>query len=147
MKKRGHRSPYSSTDHAPQQSHGAVDETRAMFERMKGEVIRHTAREREDARARPPVGRLLLVLTIATCLLAAAAMLYGVYKFPDAPIRQTDAGYVGRGGEPHTQEDFEAFIRWRKVMFVIIPSAFVCGFAFGVTDSRQRRKRTSIEVR
>lgn len=114
-----------------------------MFERMKDTVIRQSEREQEDARLRGPVVRLLLALTIAACLLAAATMLYGVYNFPDAPIRHADGGYVGKGGKPHTQDDFEAFILWKKAMFIVIPTVFVFGFAFVITDSIQRRKRTS----
>jgi len=86
---------------------------------------------------------LLLALTIVACLLAAATGLYGAYNFPDAPIRRTESGYVGKGGKIHTQEEFEAFTRWRQVMFIVFPSAFVLGFAFGITDAMQRRKQRS----
>lgn len=147
MKKRDHQSPYSPPAQAPQQSHGDVDQARAMFERMKGEVIRQSERERAFSRSRGLVVRLLLALTIATCLLAAATMIYGIYNFPDAPIRQTDGGYLGKGGKHHTQDDFEAFILWRNVMFIIIPSVFGLGLAFGIIDSIQRRKRMAAGAR
>ena len=87
--------------------------------------------------------RLLLVLTIVMCLLAGATGLYGVYKLPDAPLRKTESGYAGKGGKPHTQEEFEAFILWQQVMFIVFPSAFVLGFAYWMMEARQRRQHES----
>ena len=110
---------------------------------MKGEVMRQAEREREEAGSRGALSRLLLALTMAACVLAAAAMLYGIYNFPDAPIRPAGGGYVGKHGKPHTRDDYEAFILWGKVMLAVVPSVFVLGFAFAITDSRQRRKRAS----
>jgi hypothetical protein len=143
LKKTDHQSPHSPASQAPQERQGAFNEARQLFERMKGEALRHSELEREEARSRGPLARILLVLTIAACLLAGATMVYGIYNFPDAPIRQTEGGYAGKGGKPRTQEDFEAFVRWEKAMFIVFPSALLLGFAFGITDARQRRKRKS----
>ena len=144
MNKRDPQSRYPPPPQAaPQQSRGALDEAQALFERMKGEVMRPSEREREEARSRGMFTRLLLLITIVACVLAAATMLYGIYNFPDAPIRQANGGYVGKGGKPHTRDDFDAFILWGKAMLVVVPSVFVFGFAFVVADSRQRRKRAA----
>ena len=83
--------------------------------------------------------RVLLALAIAAVLAAAGTGIYGVYKFPDAPIRETAAGYAGKGGTPRTREDFESFQRWKRVMFIAFPSAFTLGFAYALLDSRRRR--------
>jgi hypothetical protein len=90
----------------------------------------------------PPghISRLLLVLTLIACVGAVATGLYGVFKFPDAPIRQTAGGYFGKGGRPRTKSDFEAFVKWQRAMFIVFPSAFIFGFAYGITDSIQRRR-------
>ncbi len=88
------------------------------------------------------IKRILLGLTLIACVSAVATGLYGVFKFPDAPIRQTERGYSGKGGRPRTQSDFEAFVKWQRTMFVVFPSAFIFGFAYGIADSIQRRKRT-----
>ena len=77
---------------------------------------------------------------LAGCLLAAFVMFYGVYYFPDAPVRPTANGYQGKDGRARTREDFEAFVLWEKVMFTVFPSVFVLGFASAVTDAMQRRK-------
>ena len=84
--------------------------------------------------------RILLALTLVSSLIAAATMFYGIYYFPDAPIRQVAGGYVGKGGSARTQQDFDAFLVWKKVMLFVFPSVFVFGLAFGITDSRQRRR-------
>ena len=102
--------------------------------------------KREESRqSRGPLARALLALTVAACLFAAATGLYGIYNFPDAPLRLTPGGYVGKGGSPRTREDFEAFVRWERVMFVAFPSAFVLGFAFALADGARRRKRQAEE--
>lgn len=128
----------------PQQNQGALDEAEALFERMAGEITRRSELERNQPQTRSAGARLLLMLTIVMCLLAAVTGIYGAYNFLDAPIRKTESGYVGKGGGIHTQEEFEAFILWKQVMFIVFPSAFVLGFAFGITDAMQRRKQRSI---
>jgi hypothetical protein len=117
-----------------------LDEARELFAKMVGEVTRRSTVERQAARSRSPVARILLALTIVAGLLAAATMFYGVYNFPDAPIRQTAGGYEGKGGRERTQKDFKAFIGWKKTMIVVFPAVFGLGFAFAFIDAMQRRK-------
>jgi hypothetical protein len=124
----------------PRASLGPLDEARTLFEKMVGEVTRRSEVERQAARSRGPVTRVLLALTIAAGLLAAATMFYGAYNFPDAPVRQTAGGYEGKGGRTRTHEDFEAFIAWEKAMIVVCPAALGLGFAFACIDAMQRRK-------
>jgi hypothetical protein len=114
---------------------------KALFERIVGEATRRIEAERQEARSRSPLARLLLSLTIAASLLAAATLFYGAYRFPDAPIRQTADGYRSKHGQIRTQADFEAFRAWERAMFVVFPSAFGLGFAFSIADAMQRRKR------
>jgi hypothetical protein len=140
VKRSDRRHADSSPARVPRARLGPLDEARALFEKMAGEVTRRSEVERQVARARGPVARVLLVLTIAAALLAAATMFYGVYNFPDAPLRQTAGGYEGKGGRPRTQEDFAAFIAWEKMMIVVFPAVFGLGFAFAFIDARQRRK-------
>jgi hypothetical protein len=143
MKESDRLSSHSPSARSPEQGQGALNEAHALFERMAGEAKRRSELEREEARARSPVARLLLWLTIAACLLAAATGIYGIHNFPDAPIRKTAGGYVGKIGKPHTQEDYEAFIRWEKAMFIVFPSAFALGFAFAIAEAARRRKLSS----
>lgn len=144
MKKTDSENLHSPSAQVSQQKQGALDETRELFEQMVGEAKRHSEIEKEHARTHSPVARFLLMLTLVACLLAVATGVYGVYNFPDAPIRQSGNGYVGKGGKPHTQEDFEAFLLWKTVMFSMFPAVFVLGFAFVVIDANQRRKRTPV---
>ena len=117
-----------------------MGEVRGLFDRMSGEARRQSEAGRAEARSRGPVVRILLVLTITAFLFAAGTGIYGVYNFPDAPIRQTADGYVGKGGKAHTQEDFDAFNLWKRVLFVAFPSAFVLALAFVIADGRKRRQ-------
>jgi hypothetical protein len=131
---------YLSPPQAPSEEHDRPDDARDLIERLAGEAARQSRVERKEAKSRDPVTRILLGLTIAASLIAAATMCYGIYYFPDAPIRQTAEGFVGKGGSARTGEDFEAFLRWKKVMLFVVPSVFVFGVAFGITEARQRRK-------
>jgi hypothetical protein len=96
-------------------------------------------REEDFKKSSGPIARVLLALTIAACLLAVATGVYGIYNFPDAPIRQTGNGYAGKHGKPRTAEEFEKFVLWQKVMFVVFPAAFIFGFGFAIADSRRRK--------
>ena len=140
MKKPDRHRPDSSPARALRDRQGPLDEARALFDKMVDEVTRRSEVERQAARSRGPVTRVLLALTIVAGLLAAATMFYGVYNFPDAPIQQTAGGYGDKGGRTRTQEDFEAFIRWKKTMIVVFPAVFGSGFALGISDAMQRRR-------
>lgn len=135
--------PHPSSEQVSPQSGGVMDETRELFRRGVEEAKRQSESERAAARGRGPLARVLLALTIVACLMAVGAGVYGAYNFPDAPIRQAGEGYVGKYGEPHTREEFEAFGRWKTLMFVAFPSAFVLAFAFALADGAGRRRRKS----
>ena len=140
MRKADRGNPDLVSAQAPPEKPGPLDEARDLFEQMAGEAVRRAQVENKEARSRGPVTRILLAITMVASLLAAATMFYGMYYFPDAPIRQIAGKYVGKGGSPRTQEDFEAFLRWEKAMLVVFPSVFVFGLAFGLTDVMQRPK-------
>ncbi len=130
----------ASRSQAPGKEHGTFDEARDLFDRMAGEAARQSQAERKAAKARRPLGKILLAFTLASSLFAAATMFYGMYYFPDAPIRQKAEGYVGKGGTARKQEDFEAFLKWEKAMLVAFPLVFVFGFGFGITEVINSRR-------
>jgi hypothetical protein len=124
----------------PKESQGQLDQARELFRTMAGEAKHRSELESHAARSRGPGTRLLLWLTIVAAVLAAATLAYGVYMFPDAPIRATDGGYKGKTGNPHTLEEFEAFGVWETAVFIIVPLMFVLGSAFGIADAKLRRR-------
>lgn len=117
-----------------------IEEARGVFEQARAEVSRRAEAGREEERARGPAARLLLALTLAGALLTSALMFYGVYKFPDAPVRQTAEGFRGKDGRARTREEFEAFVLWQRVLFTVVPAVFVLGFAYAAADAARRRK-------
>ena len=42
------------------------------------------------------------------------AFAYGLYRFPDSPIRYVDGQYVGKYGALHSREDFEQMKLWER---------------------------------
>ncbi|HEU4596001.1 MAG TPA: hypothetical protein VFS10_12740 [Pyrinomonadaceae bacterium] len=137
------QSPRSASEEVPEQSRGAVEEARELLRRGVEEAKRQSAVEGEAARGRGPVSRALLWLTLAACLVAGATLVYGIYYFPDAPLRQTAGGYAGKQGNPRTREDFEAFVRWERTLFIAFPTAFVLAGAHALANGARRRKRKS----
>lgn len=123
------------------ETHKQIDEAKNLLETMMAEATRRSKRESDAARSRGPAARVLLALTIVAAVLAAATLVYGIFTFPDAPIRETASGYTGKGGTARTQGDFERFVAWKTAMLTIVPSAFVLAFAFAVADARQRRRK------
>lgn len=101
-----------------------------------------TEAARRSARKPPsgPVARILGGLTIVAGLVAAATLVYGIVMFPDAPIRETPKGFVGKTGAPHTAADHEGFQQWLTALFIIFPTAFALGFAYAAASSLGRRK-------
>ena len=90
---------------------------------------------------RGAVTRVLLVLTLLAVMAATATAVYGVYHFPDAPLRPRGGGYVGKTGAPHTREDYERYLRWSLAMWTAFPAAFIMGATFVYSDARDRRRR------
>ena len=128
------------------QTKGAFDEARDLFEQMSNEARRQAEVEKEAARNRSPLVKILLALTITACLAAAITFFYGFYAFWDAPIRPAGAGFVNKQGQPRTKEDYENFKLWEKALLFSVGSAFALAIAFGIADSREKRRRKFSKV-
>ena len=50
---------------------------------------------------------------------------YGLYRFPDAPIRQVGGQYVGKYSAIHSREDFEQLRIWERVYITTFAATFV----------------------
>jgi hypothetical protein len=135
-----HPDSENSNAQSPIKPVGLFEQAREIFDKMKGEAVRETEIERQRDRVRGPVAKTLLYLTLVAILLAVVTGCYGIYNFPDAPIRPAAQGYVGKTGKPHTQAEYEGFVAWKKTMFIVFPSALVLGFAFGIAETKGRRK-------
>ena len=128
------------------QAKGAFDEARDLFEQMSAEAYRQAEVEKEAARNRSPLVKILLALTITACLAAAITFFYGFYAFLDAPIRPAGAGFINKQGQPRTKEDYENFKLWEKALFVSFGATVFFGIAFGIADSREKRRRKISKV-
>ena len=136
----GRDGSYGSPNQSPSESQSQIDEAQSLFETMKNEATLRSRRESDAAHTRGPLARGILVLTLVAVVLAVATLVYGISRFPDAPIRATAGGYTGKGGTARTLADFESFVVWERAMLTIFPLAFVLGFAFALVDVRRRRK-------
>lgn len=57
-------------------------------------------------------------------IFAIAGFFYGIWKFPDAPIRPCGENrYCGKYGKAHSVEDFRDYNRWEIFNMISIPSA------------------------
>jgi len=68
-------------------------------------------------------------MVVVLAAFAALAMGYGIYHFPDAPIRPCGENcFVGKQGQQRTREDYESFRRWLFVTPTSIVLTIVLGF-------------------
>jgi hypothetical protein len=141
MKDAKRQNPFSPPKRERVKPEGDAEKVADLVSRMIEKAKRDAEAERVRANSRGPVTRLLLALTIIAAVCAVATGIYGVWNFPDAPIRFKGGGYVGKTGKPHTQAEYEAYIAWKGALLVVFPSPFILGCAFAWADSRSRRAR------
>lgn len=122
---------------------GIIGEARALFDRMAGEAKRQAHRDQEAARRGGPATKALFATCLVAAALAVATLIYGFIQFPDAPIRQTAGGYVGKHGAPYTRAHYDKFKLWEKVIFASFALTFLTGFGAVVAEKLNRRKRRS----
>jgi hypothetical protein len=122
------------------QDKGSLGEVGMLFKHWAGESRRQTEIDKKEARHRSGLTKILLALTLAAVVSAVGSGIYGVYNFPDAPLRPAANGYVGKLGKPHTAAEFENYLLWKKALLITFPAVFVFGFAFGFSDNRDRRR-------
>ena len=83
-------------------------------------------------------------IVIALVLAAAIAMGYGIYRFPDAPIRQCGENcFQGKQGQPRSQADFEAFNTWLIVAPALVVLSIALGFVAHSVDRRRRMRENT----
>ncbi|MGR9046920.1 MAG: hypothetical protein ACU83N_16690 [Gammaproteobacteria bacterium] len=130
----------STTSEPSEANPRLIVETRKLFQSMVQEARDRDEADRQITKSHGPVARLLLTLTVAAGLLTASTMFYGIYSFPDAPIRQTATGFEGKAGRVRTEQDFKAFKDWEKAMILSFSTTFCFGFAFAVSDRLLQRR-------
>jgi glycine cleavage system aminomethyltransferase T len=126
---------------APGEGSGVIGEARALFDQLAGEVTRHAEQDRAAVRVQGPVAKVLLTACFIAGVLAAATLFYGVLQFPDAPIRESRSGYVGKTGKPHTRQHYDQFLAWKKWMAATFGLAFLTGFAGAAAMKVDRLRR------
>lgn len=122
---------------------GIISEARDLYEQMSGEARRLAERDREAARRRGPVTKALFAACFIAVALAVVTLVYGFITFPDAPIRESARGYVGKHGAPHTREHYERFKLWEKSLFVSFGLAFLTGFSAAAAEKLGSKKKGS----
>ncbi|MGR9046799.1 MAG: hypothetical protein ACU83N_16065 [Gammaproteobacteria bacterium] len=128
----------STTTNSSGAKRSFLTETRKLCQDMVQEARDRAEAESRAARTRGPFAKFLLAVTLAAGLLSAGTMFYGIYNFPDAPIRQTATGFEGKAGRVRTEQDFKAFKAWEKALILSIATTFCFGFALAVSDRLRR---------
>lgn len=120
---------------------GIIGETREFYEQMSGEVRRLAELDRKAAQHRGPATKALFAACFIAVALAVVTLVYGFITFPDAPIRESANGYVGKHGAPHTREHYERFMLWEKSLLASFGLAFVTGFSAVAAEKLGSRKK------
>ena len=144
VKPDSHGSPYGPPAAPPAEEKkplGLFEETRSLYEGMLAEGMRRAAEREATMRPRGPLSKAVLGAFLASVFFAAAVGVYGIVTFPDAPIRATAAGAVGKTGRAYDREHFERFTAWKTALFAAFGVVLVAGVAMAVDDGRRKRKR------
>lgn len=114
---------------------------REIFDESLERAKREFETERERKRTRSAFVKFLQALLFISIISAVLTFAYGIYNFPDAPLRLKDNGeYRGKTGKLHTQQEYENFRLWQTTLFVVFPVLFILAFAFQVADSREKKR-------
>ena len=116
-------------------------ETRDLYQDLVAKAKESERKSKGDTQA-GPLAKVLFTCCVCGALVAIGSMVYGIIKYPEAPIRQTASGYVTKHGTPKTQQDYESFIVWETVLFASIGSSFLTGFAGAAAEKLRRRSKT-----
>lgn len=83
--------------------------------------------------------RITLAATLLSGALAVGSMVYGIYYFPDAPLRESATGYENKSGKPRTRQEYQAFVVWQRVLVSAFVATFAYGFTFAALDARRAK--------
>jgi hypothetical protein len=85
------------------------------------------------------------------CLWCVGCFFYGFIFFGDGPFHENTsktpcaAEFCGKSGQPHTREEFMAFIVWQNTLIVSVLIWFPIVFAAGWFARRKKDVSSSIE--
>jgi hypothetical protein len=85
----------------------------------------------------------VLDLSLASIVAVCAGLLaYGLVLYPDAPIHPCgDSQFCGKRNQPHTEQQYRAFLAWEKSLLILAPFGFAAGFVL----NRRSQHRSSID--
>jgi hypothetical protein len=131
---RGQEQPYEQPRPEETESVGALTK------RLIAEARARAEADSRLAASRSTITKVLLVLTLLAVAASVATFAYGIYNFPDAPIRPDGGGYVGKTGHAHTRDHYENYLTWSLTMWSVFPATFAVAFTFGYFDWRDRSR-------
>lgn len=84
----------------------------------------------------------LKIAALILGLFFACTMIYGIYNYPYAPIRQRSGTFQDKRGNPFTESEYAGFVRWEYALLISGVGTFALAFA-GLLFTRKDRKGTS----
>ncbi|MBI4748581.1 MAG: hypothetical protein HY774_08825 [Acidobacteria bacterium] len=131
--------PVTTASSARTPEKGMMGEVRTIFDQALERVHRQAALDRQRQPI-TPLGKVVNALFLAGILTAIGVLFYGFWQFPDAPIRKTPQGYVGKTGQPRTESDYMHFVWWERTLVVTFCSALALGFTSMLTGKAEKPK-------
>jgi hypothetical protein len=145
MRHRKQKDTFATSDAPQPERIKSFDEARALYRRYVNYAVEDINRPHPAGENAKPVWlRIVNLIGILAVVLAVVILAFGVYAWPDAPIRQTASGYAGKTGVAHTGEEYELFKYWEKCLLVVVPLAFIVNIGAAII-SKRRGKDKSLE--
>lgn len=137
MRYRKQKDTFSASPASQSERTNPIAEARALYRRYVNYAVQDIERLHQSGKNAKPIWlRIVHLIGILAVVLAVVILAFGVYTWPDAPIRQTASGYTGKTGVAHTEQEYELFKDWEKSLLVVVPLAFIVNIGAAIISKR-----------
>lgn len=88
---------------------------------------------------RRKIARLFYVAATVAGIAFVATCIYGISKYPAAPIRPRDGAFTDKLGKVYTEQEYQAFESWKQAMMLSGAACFALAFAGQIVDKKPKR--------
>jgi hypothetical protein len=89
---------------------------------------------------RKRIARVFYIAATIAGVIFVATSIYGISKYPAAPIRPEGATYKDKLGNDYTEQEYESFEAWKRAMMLSGASCFALAFSGQIIAKVSKRE-------
>ncbi len=89
---------------------------------------------------RKRIAHIFYIAATAAGVIFVAACIYGISKYPAAPIRPDGAIFKDKLGKVYTAQEYESFETWKLSMMLSCAACFALAFTGQIIDKKPKRE-------